>query len=186
MPPLRSLIPATVVASCVVASIACSTNSQDESPAAVVQSSVTPAPVPGFPTCQTLGYAFGCLINVEFGSTCVVNGITVRITPSAVFQAFDWTATGPINAVLVGPNHLELDANLYTYGGGGSTGDNGLSSVDNVLFEIRFCASGDAGVVDAGPDAAPDAQPDAQPDASADASSDAPADAKNDRGQSTW
>ena len=163
---LRTLIPATLLASCVVASIACSTNSPEDLQTAALKASVTPTVVQGFPTCEQLGYAVGCAINVEFNLFCDIPqgerlpSIRVDVSFPTGQTGFDWSATGPINAVLVNPNGPT--SSLYVYEG--STGDTEVvpTTEGAGLLTMRFC-SGHA-EVDAGTDAAPDAPPNVPPD----------------------
>ena len=105
---------------------------------------VTPILVPGNPTCEELGYAYGYKPQPEPppSGTYAFPGISKFVTIDSNGTYFSWTSTLGVDAVIVkgGPQ-----ANVYQYGPAESFGDGGLVSPVNAsggpagLSHIDFC-----------------------------------------------
>jgi hypothetical protein len=112
-------------------------------PAAASAASVAPAFVDGNPTCADLGYAHGIKFDPPNAGSQSAGGVTVDLSigADAFGKLVDWTASAPIDAVIVkgGSN-----ANVYAYPGG-SSGDTGLHTPFNGpdkyygLSHVDFC-----------------------------------------------
>ena len=112
-------------------------------PAAASAATVEPAHHEGNPTCLDLGYSHGMKFDPPSAGSKSADGVTVTMAVGA--DAFgslvDWTASAPIDAVIVkgGSN-----ANAYVYPGG-SSGDTGLHTPFNGpdkyygLSHVDFC-----------------------------------------------
>lgn len=112
-------------------------------PAAASAASVAPVFVDGNPTCADLGYAHGIKFDPPNAGSQSAGGVTVGMSlgADAFGKLVDWTASAPIDAVIVkgGSN-----ANVYAYPGE-SSGDTGLHTPFNGpdkyygLSHVDFC-----------------------------------------------
>jgi hypothetical protein len=112
-------------------------------PAAASAASVAPVFVDGNPTCADLGYGHGMKFDPPNAGSQSTDGVTVEesLGADAFGKLVDWTASAPIDAVIVkgGSN-----ANVYTYPGE-SSGDTGLHTPFNGpdkyygLSHVDFC-----------------------------------------------
>ncbi len=112
-------------------------------PAAASAASVEPSFHAGNPTCMDLGYNHELKFDPPSAGSQSGDGVTVEMSlgGDAFGALVDWTASAPIDAVIVkgGPN-----ANAYAYPGG-SSGDTGLHSPFNGpdkyygLSHVNFC-----------------------------------------------
>jgi hypothetical protein len=112
-------------------------------PAAASAASVEPVFHDGNPTCADLGYNHGLKFDPPAAGSLSADGVTVDVSldSDGFGTLVDWTASAPIDAVIVkgGSN-----ANAYTYPGE-SSGDNGLHTPFNGpdkyfgLSHVDFC-----------------------------------------------
>ena len=112
-------------------------------PAAASAASVEPVLHEGNPSCSALGYAHGLKFDPPTAGTKSADGMTIDlgIGSGQYGTLVDWSASGPIDAVIVkgGPN-----ANVYAYPSG-ATGDTGLHTPFNDLSKfyglshVDFC-----------------------------------------------
>ena len=112
-------------------------------PAAASAASVVPSHHEGNPNCLDLGYSHELKFDPPSAGSKSGDGVTVEMSigSDAFGSLVDWTASAPIDAVIVkgGPN-----ANVYSYPGE-SSGDTGLHSPFNGpdkyygLSHVNFC-----------------------------------------------
>jgi hypothetical protein len=112
-------------------------------PAAASAASVEPVLHEGNPSCSALGYAHGLKFDPPTAGAKSADGMTIDlgIGSGQYGTLVDWSASGPIDAVIVkgGPN-----ANVYAYPSG-ATGDTGLHTPFNDpskfygLSHVDFC-----------------------------------------------
>jgi hypothetical protein len=113
------------------------------SPAVASAASVEPVFVDGNPTCADLGYGHGLKFDPPSAGSQSSDGVTIDMSlgDDEFGKLVDWTASAPIDAVIVkgGSN-----ANAYTYPGE-SSGDTGLHTPFNGpdkyygLSHVDFC-----------------------------------------------